>query len=213
VEIVEEAVRLKPSALGVKVSVRYIDNKDALLIAEQVALGLDTPQLEAAMAARGLQAAPFTGHETSAAADIGQLAWLLREEAVKAGYTSCYQVASLAADGDAKASEIMRREDFSRRFQMMKDLSSKIGYYDPPGEPFTGQNLFVKVGERPGEPVSPVPSLWINGGRAVALLSAGLLFLALNRWKPSLLRPHPAKPPRPPKRRVPAPPPVNKDPW
>lgn len=213
VALVEEAVRLEPSALGVLVKVRYTDSKDARLIAEEVASGLDTPQREASMAARGVQVAPFKPHEVSAAADIGQLAWLLHEEARKAGYSSCYQIAALAAEGDAKAAAVMNGEDFSRRFQMMRSLSPKIGYFDPPGEPFKGPNLFVKVGETPYEPVSPVPELWINSGRAIASLLAGVLFLALNRWKPSVLRPYPAKPPRIPKPRAPAAPTVNKDPW
>jgi len=213
VTLVEDSVRLETSPTGVIVKVRHTDSRDALMIAKQVALGLDTPQQEAAMAAKGIQVAPLKAHEIPTAADIEQLAWLLYEDAAEAGYQSCFDIAKLAAEGDATAIAVMNGEDFSRRFQMMKDLSPKIGYFNPPGEPFKGPNLFAKFGQTPLDPVSPVPELWINGGRGIASLCAGVLFLALNRWKPSVLRPYPAKPPRTPKPRTPSPPPVNADPW
>lgn len=216
VSVVEQAVRLKPSALGVLVAVRHTDGRDATRIARQVAMDLDTPRRESEMAAKGLQVAPFTSQEATIARDVMRLKGLLQEDALKAGYPGFFHLVERASTGDAEAAAIMNREDFSRRWTMMKDLAPKIGYFNPPGEPIRGPNDFAKVGQHPLEPVSPVPELWINSGRGIASLFAGVLFLGLNRWKPSVLRPHRAKPPQPQNPLTPPPPPppaVNTDPW
>jgi hypothetical protein len=196
-----DAVRLKSSPQGVVVQVRYFDERDARAIAEVVAKGLDNPPRETAMAAKGIQVKPYTKQQAAALDDVVHLDWLLRQEAVNAGYASSFNLVELAAGGDTKAAAIRDSEDFSRRWQMFKDLSPKIGYLNPPGEPFRGP---------------PIIPLWINGGRAGGLILAGLALLALNRWKPSFLRPYPAKPPKPP-RRIPIRPAssrvTNDDPW
>ena len=213
VSVVEQSVRLKPSTPGVLVEVRHTDGRDATRIARQVAMDLDTPRRESEMAAKGLQVAPYTSPQAAIARDVTRLKGLLQEDAVKAGYSGIFHLVDMASTGDVKAAAIMNREDFSRRWTMMKDLAPKVGYFNPPGEPLRGPNSSVKVGPTPLEPVSPVPELWINGGRGIASLFAGVLFLAFNRWTPSVLRPHPAKPPRTPKPRTPSPPAVNTDPW
>lgn len=213
VSVVEKSVRLKPSAAGVLVKVRLTDGRDATLIARQIVMDLDTPRREGEMAAKGIQVAPFTAQQAAIAEDIGQLEWLLQEDSVKAGYPSCFHLVEVASTGDSKAAAIMNSEEFSRRWTMMKDLSPKVGYFNPPGEPFKTPNVFAKVGQQPTEPIAPVAALWINAGRAAVVGFAGLLVLALHRWKPSVLRPHPAKPPQPPKPRAPSPPAVNTDPW
>ncbi|MEK7950363.1 hypothetical protein [Luteolibacter soli] len=198
VAVIDQCSRLKSSADGVRIEVRYFDPRDAQRIAAQIASGLDVPARELEISSRNPEVKSFDFRSAAVLDDTRHLEWLLEEEARNALYPGCYELVKLAATGDPKATALVNSEDFSRRWKKFQELSLQIGYLNPPGEPFKAPNTNAKVAEILSAPVSPVIPLWTYGGGFSGAAAAGLLVLCLNRWKPAVLRPYPPKEPVPP---------------
>ncbi len=210
-EKIQKAVRLKPDKDGVTIEVRSTDPADARHVARELALYLDTPVREKEMAAKGLHVGPQSREDSSKGADIINLQDLLEEQAVAAGFKGTWGQLLLGPGEDPVLTGLAKDEDFARRFAMVKQLIVEAGCYAPPGETLRPPNEHAKLGDFPTMPVSPNVVLWMNGFRLLGLLLAGLLILALLRWKPAMLRPERRVPaPALPQQRVAV---ENKDPW
>lgn len=208
---IQKSVHLTPDKDGVTIEVRTIDPRDARDIARGIALSLDTPVREKEMAAKELRVDRGQEEEGARRSDIVNLQELLEDQAVTAGFQGTWGELLLGPGDDAVLIELAKNEDFARRLTMIKQLIVETGYYAPPGEPIHPPNEHVTVGELPQVPVSPNVVRWMLGFRSLGILLAGLLILALMRWKPATLRPEPRAPlPAQPKERMVG---GNNDPW
>ncbi|WP_193211889.1 hypothetical protein [Luteolibacter marinus] len=192
--IVAKAVKLRSGDDGVTIDVLHDDPKEAQIIATSIAVGLDSPQREKEMAAKGIAMAPYSDAELQDIYSLQTLENMLQEEAVRAGYVDFLAAIDQASRGDERATALVSGEDFSRRWTMFRDLAPKIGYYNPPGEPLRAPNRHIWVADIALTPASPKTQLWMRGAQLLGLALAGLLIFVQDRRNSPYLRPAPPAP-------------------
>ncbi|WP_035612714.1 hypothetical protein [Haloferula sp. BvORR071] len=215
-EEVQKTTHLEPDQGGVTITARYTNPLDALTMAREVAVILDTPAREKESAGmkpppKRAEFRPKSEEEQSKLWDIQDLESLLEHQAVKAGFEGTWGQIFHALDQDPILVELAKDEDFSRRLAKLRELSAELHYEDPPDEPRRSAHWNTLIEPLPDRPVSPDVSAILNGFRLLGMALAGLLIPVLLRWKPEKLRPEPQapRPPAPRKRSTVE----NDDPW
>jgi hypothetical protein len=208
---VSSATALKPEPLGVVIVVTLPDPKDAQRVARAIAEQLGTPAHEAALASQWPRLGTLGEAGRNDLATLSQLESLLTDQARAAGFPGHGAVLKQAAAGDAKAAELARQEDFSRRWTMVRGLAAKIGFPDPEGSALARAAATIEIGPIAHMPSGQAGKTVLEAGRFGGLAVGGLIVLALMRWKPDFMRPVRTGPERPPSARPVAPEPD--DPW
>lgn len=204
-----QAVELKDADKGVEIDVVFRSVHEARAIARWLALYLDTPAHEREMAAKGIVVDDtFASAEVGDYGDVATLEDMLHQQAAEAGFDSFTDVIEKAAQGDEKASTLMKSEDFSRRLVKLQEISVRAGLHNPPGEAWHAPNSQARLGAVT-EASAPIKR-WLAGCSWGGCALAGLLILALKGRPSSFLRPVPRPQPPPP---APRPPIENDSPW